>query len=166
MKPRSATRYIVVHCSATPDSHETTPEHIYQWHVEDNGWSHEGYHIFIDRQGEAHYLLPLDVRGIHARGYNYCSLAICLAGGVDKDLDPENNFTQEQFETLESVLTGLTYEYPEAEILGHKDLPEVTKECPSFDVIGWWDDKNCINDSLPSLAPSFFGAFFPTRSSW
>jgi hypothetical protein len=29
-------------------------------------------------------------------------------------------------------------DYPQAEVLGHRDIPGVKKDCPSFNVKEWW----------------------------
>ena len=38
---------------------------------------------------------------------------------------------------MEDLLYGLSLDYPDAEILGHRDLPWVRKSCPCFDVKEW-----------------------------
>ncbi|MDY5680570.1 hypothetical protein ACQRAV_05265 [Segatella copri] len=38
---------------------------------------------------------------------------------------------------MRELLKSLCTDYPEAEILGHRDLPGVHKECPSFNVKKW-----------------------------
>ena len=38
---------------------------------------------------------------------------------------------------LEDLLYSLVLDYPDAEILGHRDLPWVRKSCPCFDVKEW-----------------------------
>ncbi|WP_437182110.1 hypothetical protein [Segatella copri] len=37
----------------------------------------------------------------------------------------------------EDLLYSLVLDYPDAEILGHRDLPWVRKSCPCFDVKEW-----------------------------
>jgi N-acetyl-anhydromuramyl-L-alanine amidase AmpD len=49
-------------------------------------------------------------------------------------------FTPEQFETLEIVINNLLMEYPQAEVLGHRDL-DPHKTCPNFNVKEWWNDR-------------------------
>jgi N-acetylmuramoyl-L-alanine amidase len=29
--------------------------------------------------------------------------------------------------------------HPDAEVLGHRDLPNVNKDCPCFDARAWWE---------------------------
>jgi N-acetylmuramoyl-L-alanine amidase len=35
------------------------------------------------------------------------------------------------------LIVSLTEKYPAAEVLGHRDFPNVHKACPSFDVKDW-----------------------------
>jgi N-acetyl-anhydromuramyl-L-alanine amidase AmpD len=72
-----------------------------------------------------------------------------MVGGVDHRGNPENNFTQDQFESLTILLDMLERAYPMAKTLGHRDLSpdldgdgivekhEWVKECPCFDVYTW-----------------------------
>ena len=47
--------------------------------------------------------------------------------------EEEDNFTGEQWESLKKVLEELLVKYPDAQIVGHRDLDE-SKFCPSFSV--------------------------------
>lgn len=137
MNVRRTTRRIVVHCAATNPTQDIGATEIRRWHVEDNGWSDIGYHQVIRRNGVIELGRPLHLTGSHARGYNHDSVALCLVGGVDMDGNPEDNFTDEQWHALDVTLDYWGLIYPGAEICGHRDLPGVTKACPSFDVRGY-----------------------------
>ena len=39
-----------------------------------------------------------------------------------------------------SKIVELTERYPKAQVLGHRDFPNVKKACPSFDVKQWLAD--------------------------
>jgi N-acetylmuramoyl-L-alanine amidase len=39
---------------------------------------------------------------------------------------------------LEGLVTGLKVKHEGAQVLGHRDLPNVQKTCPNFDVRAWW----------------------------
>ena len=130
--------FLVVHCAATPETMDIGVEEIRQWHRQ-RGWLDVGYHKIIRRDGTIEDGRALDVPGAHARGFNNRSLGICLIGGVESDKKtPEANYTHDQWNALESLLHDLQGMYPDAEILGHRDLPHVNKACPSFDVKEWW----------------------------
>lgn len=137
MTPRRTTNRIVVHCAATNPTQDIGASEIRRWHVEGNGWSDIGYHQVIRRSGVIELGRPLHVIGSHARGYNSDSVAVCLVGGIDMEGNAENNFTDAQFHALEVTLDYWGLIYPGAEVLGHCDLPGVTKACPSFDVRRW-----------------------------
>ena len=42
--------------------------------------------------------------------------------------------TPEQKDTLQKLLTRLKEDYPEARVVGHRELPGVKKDCPCYDV--------------------------------
>ena len=75
--------------------------------------------------------------GAHARHYNQHSIGICYEGGLDKNGHPADTRTEAQKITLEELLHSLALDYPDATILGHRDLPGVKKECPCFDTKQW-----------------------------
>ena len=130
-------KYLVVHCSASPPNVYVDAAVIDRWHRQ-RGFFKIGYHYVIKRDGVIEKGRDEEEVGAHVQNYNTGSIGICLAGGVDKKMNPENNFTDEQFKSLEGLLEDLLKRYPKAEILGHRDFPGVKKACPSFDVKPWW----------------------------
>ena len=70
--------------------------------------------------------------GMHARRYNAHSIGICYEGGLDEKGRAADTRTPQK-QTLVTLLRSLKYDYPDAQILGHRDLPWVTKRCPCFD---------------------------------
>ena len=85
---------------------------------------------------------PENEIGAHARHDNAHSIGICYEGGLDKNGNPADTRTPEQKETMEELLYSSSPSYPNAEILGHRDLPGVRKACPSFDVATWLAEFN------------------------
>jgi N-acetyl-anhydromuramyl-L-alanine amidase AmpD len=69
-------------------------------------------------------------------------------GGVTEDdvSISENNFTEIQFDVLSDVITTLQLSYGDIQVLGHRDLPDVKKDCPAFDVKEWLHD---VGEWLP-----------------
>lgn len=128
--------FIVIHCSASPPNAKVNASVIDRWHRE-RGFRKIGYHWIVNRDGAVEAGRSPTEIGAHAEGFNANSIGICLVGGVDAKNVPENNFTKDQFESLAFLLKGLVKVYPDAEILGHRDLPNVAKACPSFDVRAW-----------------------------
>lgn len=128
--------YIVIHCSATPPWSDIGAADIDRWHRE-RGWDSIGYHYVIRRDGSVESGRPESYVGAHARGFNGSSIGVCLAGGVDGQKNPQDNFTTAQMKALAQVIYELRGKYRSAEVLGHRDLPGVAKACPSFDVKQW-----------------------------
>ena len=90
------------------------------------------YHYYIRYTGEIVPILPENVRGAHARRYNSCSLGIVYEGGLDANGKADDTRTEAQKKAMEALLKDLTEEYPDARIVGHCELPYVTKSCPNF----------------------------------
>jgi len=127
---------IIIHCSATKPDMDIGVVEIDQWHRL-RGFDGVGYHTIIRRNGYKEQGRPLIRVGAHARGFNAHSIGICMVGGVDENNKPENNFAMEQFRTLIDELIVLKEQFPDAEILGHRDLPGVNKDCPCINVGAW-----------------------------
>ena len=129
-------KFITVHCSATPPSMSNIGVvAIRNMHI-NRGWSDIGYHFVIARDG--HWLTgrPLERMGAGVKGYNKDNIHICLVGGIDENGEPEFNYTDKQMSTLRYRLTDLCsiHGIKQENIKGHRDWPEVAKECPCFDV--------------------------------
>lgn len=122
---------IIVHCTATPEGREVSVNDLHRWHVEENGWSDIGYHWYVDLNGTLHECRPEYRSGAHAKGYNKNSVGICYAGGCDSEMNPKDTRTDAQKETLRCIIEDLKGRYPQAEIIGHRDVS--SKSCPSFD---------------------------------
>lgn len=157
---------IIIHCTATPNGRRVPPAEIDQWHAargfhREQAWrerqNHDlkaiGYHYIIQPTGLVETGRHPDEIGAHAHGYNQKSIGIALAG--------TDAYTPEAWDTLAHVITaelaritdcngptdrrgGLTRDraFTHANrngirIAGHRDLPEVRKTCPGFDVDPW-----------------------------
>ena len=131
---------IIVHCSATPEGRDVSVDTIRKWHVEDNGWSDIGYHWVIPLSGSIEKGRHESRSGAHAKGYNKNSIGVCYVGGVDSEMKAKDTRTDAQKETLRCLLEDLRERYQQAEIIGHRDLPNVSKSCPSFDAKSEYSD--------------------------
>lgn len=136
---------IVVHCTATrPEwqSDRRTEEKVAEvkkWHLE-RGWSDIGYSYLIDRDGTVVEGRPVERVPAHAKGFNKNSIGIALFGGHGGTADDafEDNFTDAQDRALRRLIAQLQMEFPNInKIVGHNDLPKVTKACPTFRVERW-----------------------------
>ena len=127
-------RYLVLHCSATKLSNDFTVSKLRATHVNGNGWSDIGYHYYVTKDGKVHTCRPEDKVGAHVKGFNQKSIGICYEGGLLEDGTPADTRTAEQIRSLHFLLKDLIRKYPEAEIVGHRDLLKYrTKACPCFD---------------------------------
>ena len=146
MIKREKTDTLAIHCSATPATMDIGVEKIKEWHVKENGWEDVGYHFIITRSGELQTARPEEYQGAHAPKVNFRSLAVCLIGGTDNKQQWENNFTDEQFTTLKSLIGDLIKKYEIKKIIGHYQVDD-RKKCPSFDVPEWLE-QNELNDYI------------------
>lgn len=147
-------------------SYRNPAQVIDQWHVErgfqrggdfmarQNSDLHAiGYHYVIGRNGSVFTGRHVDEVGAHAKNFNAKSIGICLVG--------TDHFTPEQWATLAHLVTSeiarITKRNGPADrnnpltrpgairlagergitIAGHRDLPNVHKTCPGFDVSMW-----------------------------
>jgi N-acetylmuramoyl-L-alanine amidase len=122
---------IIVHCTATPEGRNVTVDEIRRWHVEERNWSDIGYHWIVTLNGTLEKGRPEHIQGAHAKGFNKNSIGLCYVGGVDEDMKPKDTRTEGQKETIKCILEDLKVRYPNAEIIGHRDVS--SKACPSFD---------------------------------
>jgi len=140
-------KYIVIHCAATTADMDTDIADIDRWHRQ-RGFTKVGYHYFIKRNGTIQHGRSVEEYGMHllvegveqgaqVLNYNDCSIGICMAGGINSKGAAENNFTDAQFASLIVLLDQMRGWFPTAIIQGHRDFPNVAKDCPSFDVRSW-----------------------------
>ena len=127
-------KWLVIHCSATKLSIDFTVAKLRATHVNGNDWSDIGYHYYVTKDGVIHPCLPEDKVGAHVKGFNQKSIGICYEGGLLEDDTPADTRTAEQIVSLDRLLRELKSRYPDAEIVGHRDLLKYrTKACPCFD---------------------------------
>lgn len=123
---------IIVHCTATIEGVDWTVDDIRKWHIEQNHWDDIGYHYVIYLDGSIHKGRDEEVIGSHCLGYNAHSIGVCYVGGLEKGTKrAKDTRTPQQKESLIRLLMELVCKYPDAEILGHRDL--ANRKCPSFD---------------------------------
>ena len=122
---------IVIHCSATRCNRPYPVETLIADHAKRFGYT--GYHYYITRDGRLYQTRHENLVGAHAKGYNKHSLGVCYEGGIDEKGDYADTRTLAQKRTLLMLLCTLKLDYPNALILGHRDLPNVRKACPCFD---------------------------------
>ena len=128
-------KYLVAHCTATQP--EATIAAILNYWKTKLGWKNPGYHYLIKRDGEIVQLHPEHLIANGVAGFNANSIHVSYIGGVDRNNKPVDNRTPAQQEAMFNLFVELSERYPNAEILGHRDFPNVAKACPSFDTRSW-----------------------------
>lgn len=133
---------IFIHCTA---SHQTASVNEIKAEFKRKGWKNPGYHYLIDAGGTIHQLLDEGLVSNGVQGYNSTSINIAYIGGIDTNGVGIDNRTGLQKKAIVSLLKLLRKRYPDAEILGHRDISPDTngngvvdsweriKECPCFD---------------------------------
>ena len=131
MSPDSVS-YLIIHCSATRESQDYTPEQLKHDHLQ-RGFIDVGYHFYIRKDGTTTQHRRLNEVGAHCRPFNRCSIGICYEGGLDAKGKPKDTRTLKQRASLIGILLDLHRQFPKAVIRGHNEMPGATvKECPSF----------------------------------
>lgn len=142
-------KYLVIHCTATPEGREVSGEEIRRWHTAPvskggRGWKQVGYTDLFHLDGSVERLVDNNedanvdswemTNG--AAGYNSVSRHIVYVGGCDKAMKPKDTRTPEQREALKRYVMDFHERFPHIRIVGHHDL-NPGKACPSFDVGSW-----------------------------
>ena len=142
-------KYLVIHCTATPEGREVSGEEICRWHTAPvskggRGWKQVGYTDLFHLDGSVERLVDNNedanvdswemTNG--AAGYNSVSRHVVYVGGCDKAMKPKDTRTPEQREALKRYVVDFHERFPHIRIVGHHDL-NPGKACPSFDVGSW-----------------------------
>jgi N-acetylmuramoyl-L-alanine amidase len=134
-------RWIVVHCTATPQSAKVSS--IQNYWKNSLKWKSPGYHKIIEPDGNIVQLASDNEVCNGVAGYNSESLHVSYIGGVDTKGKGLDNRTPAQQQALWMVVKEWKNKYPGAVVQGHRDFKGVSKECPSFDARAWWETVNC-----------------------
>lgn len=142
---------LVIHCTATREGREVTGAEIRHWHCDPvskggRGWKQVGYSDLIHLNGGVENLVKYNEDDIvdpwevtnGAAGYNGTSRHVVYVGGLASDgKTARDTRTAAQKEALKKYVRAFIRLHPGAEVVGHRDLPGVSKACPSFDVKTW-----------------------------
>lgn len=142
-------KYLILHCTATPEGREVSSDEIRAWHTDPvskggRGWKQVGYTDLIHLDGRVERLVdnnedaevdPWEVTN-GARGYNAVSRHVVYAGGCAKDgKTAKDTRTAAQKQAMESYVKDFHRRFPDVRIMGHGEA--ASKACPSFDVQKW-----------------------------
>lgn len=134
LKPRTQTKYIVIHHSAVEgDKHPVTDVH--QWHLDrkcNPPMAGIAYHYYIQQSGEIYQGRPRDTKGAHTllkgQTYNSDSIGVCFEGHFDIE-----EISEKQLEASILLLSILSLVYHDSEFCTHHQLVKGTKKdtsCP------------------------------------
>ena len=125
-------KYLIIHCTATQK--QTSIQSIKDYWKDVKKWNSVGYHILIEADGNYTQLANYEVIVNGALGYNHNAIHIAYIGGIDSTGKPADTRTAEQKQTLRSLVEYFKGCIEGITVLGHRDLPNVLKACPCFDV--------------------------------
>lgn len=141
-------KYLVIHCTATPEGREVSAADIKRWHTSPapsgRGWKQVGYTDLFHLDGTVERLVannedanvdPWEITN-GAAGYNSISRHIVYAGGCEAHTQkPKDTRTVAQKEAMKRYVLEFHRKHPTVKIVGHYQL--AAKACPSFDVPQW-----------------------------
>jgi hypothetical protein len=153
-------KYLVIHCTATPEGRAVTSKDIRAWHTapkpKGRGWKQVGYADMIHLYGKIENLVPYDDGDIvdaweitnGVAGINSLARHVVYVGGLDKKRKPKDTRTSEQKEMLLIYVHKTIESHPKIKIGGHNYFDN-GKACPSFNVAKWLrengiDEKNIL----------------------
>ena len=128
-------RKIFVHCTA--GSQKQTKNDLLK-EFKNKGWKNPGYHYVVFPDGKIEQLLDENEVSNGVQGYNSTSINIAYVGGIDRQGRAVDNRTEAQKMAFTELLTRLKNKYPNAHIMGHRDIwgkdkSKWKKMCPCFD---------------------------------
>jgi N-acetylmuramoyl-L-alanine amidase len=123
LRPRTATRRIVIHHAASAGDVDAPT--IHRWHLAITTTRYVGimYHYVIRLGGQIERGRPEDALGGHAGPANVDSIGICLAGNIDQREPP-----MVQMMALVALIRDIQSRYGELQIIGHSDV--MPTACP------------------------------------
>lgn len=134
-------KYLVIHTTASPQRFDW--QWIRHYFIKILKWTVEGYHVFINDDGNIKRLVDnkcqsngvREFRGKDIHIHNGNSFHIVFEGGIDEKGNGIDNRTEAQKKSLESVVKWYLIQYPHILILGHNQVAQ--KLCPCFNTIEW-----------------------------
>lgn len=137
---------IIVHCTDEYIDSKRNREYYRHFFFDVKGWKHFGYHAVVYQNGTWEVLQEMpkitteggiitnETMAVGAKDFNSDSLQIAYVGGRDRKTGNRiDTRTQEQKNTLWSLIAVWKKAYKVTEVVGHYQLPGVKKACPGFD---------------------------------
>lgn len=167
---------IFVHCTAGSQK-QTLKDLLNEFKAK--GWSAPGYHYVVFPDGKVEKLLDETKVSNGVQGYNSTSINVAYVGGIDSKGKACDNRTDAQKISLQALLHSLHLKYPNAHIMGHRDIwgkkpSQWKKQCPCFDAEKEYSDMQFIyhnkyadaSDNYPSFAIMTDGSLKKPVSWW
>ena len=142
---------IFIHCTAS--FQDNYKDSMLVAEFKRKGWRNPGYHYVVRPDGTIFNMLPEDQISNGVAGYNSTAINIAYVGGIDKiHMRGIDNRTDAQKQSLINLLQDLRKKYPNAAIMGHRDVSpdtnkngkvdtwEYIKACPCFNAIEEYKD--------------------------
>lgn len=141
-------KFLVIHCTATPEGREVTSDQIRHWHLDPppkgRGWKQVGYTDLIHLNGGVERMVannedsnvdPWEITN-GAVGINGQSRHVVYAGGLTSDgKSPKDTRTLSQKVAMIKYVREFVIKNPEVLVAGHNQFAQ--KACPSFNVPVW-----------------------------
>lgn len=154
-------KYLVLHCTATPEGRAISADDIKRWHLQERKWRVVGYHYLIALDGtivQLHEHNDDDLidnweitNGV--KGFNSQSIHIVYAGGCAKTkpknvkwYPPKDTRTLAQKKAMEQLVKRLVQEHTSIKVCGHNQL--ANKACPSFNVSAWCEKIGLLKKNI------------------
>jgi N-acetylmuramoyl-L-alanine amidase len=141
-------KYLIIHCTATPEGREVSSDEIRRWHLspkpQGRGWKQVGYTDLFHLNGGIERLVKNNedafvdgweiTNGV--AGLNSHSRHIVYAGGLTADgKKAKDTRTLMQREVLKTYVLDFVKRFPGVQVAGHNQFDN--KACPSFNVPLW-----------------------------
>lgn len=158
---------IFVHCTA--GSQKTTLKQL-ENEFKAKGWKSPGYHYVVFPDGKVEQMLAESKVSNGVKGYNSTSINVAYVGGVDSKLKPIDNRTEAQKTSLIQILTNLKSRYPDAKIMGHRDVwgkdpKKWQKWCPCFDAEEEYKEIGVLKETPVEVQKAVDDLFFDKKVS-
>lgn len=141
-------KYLVIHCTATPEGRAVTSDQIRHWHTDPEpagrGWKQVGYTDIIHLDGNIERFAknnddanvdPWEITN-GASGVNSVSRHVVYVGGLTADgKTAKDTRTVSQLQALEYFVKEKIKQFPWIKVAGHNQF--ASKACPSFNVPRW-----------------------------
>lgn len=161
-------RRIFIHCTAGSQK-QTNDDLLREFKAK--GWSAPGYHYVVFPDGKVEQLLAEDKVSNGVQGYNSTAINVAYVGGIDNKGAAVDNRTDSQKDALSKLVQSLKLKYPNAHVLGHRDIwgknpVKWKKQCPCFDAEKEYANIGKKEEPADIVMPLFAQPEPPKQSIW